>query len=320
MAIDPIREWRDQYARYCLRVDFEPLPGTTFDASVKPILPELGIVRTKSSPGFVFRDEDLLRDGNDSFEVIFAQSRALNITHRRCEIRLNPGDATIMQASAIGRVGSPQRFSFLEMLVSSAEWETHGCRAGDALMQRIGTDSGALKLLRAYVRSVERSPLAISVEGRGIVRRHMLDLMAVAVTSRRRVGESSLGAVAAAHTHAIFDYLASHFSDPELSLPKVAQSLQISPRYLQRLLRISGASFVAHVNELRLKHAFMLLTAQDMSAAHICDIALQVGFSDISYFNKLFRSRFGDSPKGIRANHTPVPNVHLGITRPRQIG
>ena len=112
MQSDPTREWREQYARYCLRVDFEPLPGTTFDASVKPIFPELGIIRTESSPGFIFRDEDLLRDGNDSFEVIFAQSQELNITHQGCEIRLGPGNATIMQASATGRVGSRKRFGF----------------------------------------------------------------------------------------------------------------------------------------------------------------------------------------------------------------
>jgi AraC-like DNA-binding protein len=304
MQPDPIREWREQYGRHCLRVDFEPLPGTTFDASVKPIFPELGIIRTKSSPGFVFRDEDLLTDNNDSFEVIFAQSQDLNITHQGRELRLGPGDATIMQASATGRVGSRKRFGFLELLVSSTEWETRSCRAGDALMQRIGTNSGVLKLLRGYIRSLENTgSRAMSIEGRGIVRRHMLDLMAVAVTSRRPVGESNLGAVTAAHTHAIFDHLASHFSDPELSLPKVAQHLQISPRYLQRLLQISGTSFVAHVNELRLKQAFMLLTAQDSSDVRICEIALQVGFSDISHFNRLFRSRFGDTPNGVRTNH-----------------
>jgi AraC-like DNA-binding protein len=302
MQPDLIREWREQYARHCLRVDFEPLPGTTFDASVKPIFPETRIIRTKCSPGIIFRDEDLLRDGNNSFEVIFAQSQELNITHQGCEIRLRPGDATIMQASATGRVGSPKRFGFLEVLVSPAEWETRGCRAGDGLMQHIGTNSGVMELLRRYIRALERSLFAMPVEGRGIARRHVLDLMAVAVTSRRPVGESNLGAVTAAHTHLIFDHLASHFSDPELSVSKVAQCLAISPRYLQQLLQTSGTSFVAHVNELRLKQAFMLLTAQDSSDVRICDIALEVGFSDISHFNKLFRSRFGDTPKGVRTN------------------
>jgi AraC-like DNA-binding protein len=302
MQRDPVREWREQYARCCLNVDFEPLPGTTFHASVKPIFPELRIIRTASSPGFVFRDEDLLRDGNDSFELIVAQSPELNVAHQGSEIRLGPGDATIMQASATGRVGSRERFGFLEVLVSSAEWDTRGSRADDALMQHIDSNSDVLKLLRGYIKSLERSALATSVKGREIVRRHMLDLIAIAVTPHQSIGESSLSAVAAAHTHAIFDYLASHFSDPELSVSNVAQSLQISPRYVQRLLEASGTSFTAHVTELRLKHAFMLLTTHDKGDVRICGVALQVGFSDISHFNRLFRSRFGDTPKGVRAH------------------
>jgi AraC-like DNA-binding protein len=156
-------------------------------------------------------------------------------------------------------------------------------------------------LLRGYFRSLERIALATSVEGREMVRRHMLDLAAIAATPHQSIGESSLSAVAAAHTHAIFDYLASHFSDPELSLSKVAQSLQISTRYLQRLLERSGTSFTAHVTELRLKHSFALLKAHGKSYVRICDVALQAGFSDISYFNRLFRSRFGYTPSDVRA-------------------
>jgi AraC-like DNA-binding protein len=299
---DPVREWREQYARCCLDVDFEPSPNVTFYASVKPIFPELHVARAALSPGFLFRDDDLLRDGNDSFEFIVAQSGELNITQQAREIRLGPGDATIMQANATGRVGSRERFGFLEVLVSSAEWDTLGCCANDALMQHIGSNSGVLKLLRGYIRSLERIALATSVEDREMVRRHILDLAAIAATPHPSIGESSLSAVAAAHTHAIFDYLASHFSDPELSLPKVAQSLQISPRYVQRLLETSATSFTAHVTELRLKHAFALLTAQDKSEIRIRDVALKVGFSDVSHFNRLFRSHFGDTPKGVRAN------------------
>ena len=52
---DPILEWRKQYARRYLRVDFEPLAGANFHASVKPILPELRIVRAALSPGFLSR-------------------------------------------------------------------------------------------------------------------------------------------------------------------------------------------------------------------------------------------------------------------------
>ena len=56
MRADSIREWREQYARCCLAVDFEPSAGTTFGASIKPIFPELRTARAALSAGFLFRD------------------------------------------------------------------------------------------------------------------------------------------------------------------------------------------------------------------------------------------------------------------------
>ncbi|UFW91646.1 helix-turn-helix domain-containing protein (plasmid) [Bradyrhizobium barranii] len=54
------------------------------------------------------------------------------------------------------------------------------------------------------------------------------------------------------------------------------------------------------MNELRLQRALKLLTESSASARLISDIALEVGFSDVSHFNRLFRARFGDSPRGVR--------------------
>ena len=173
-------------------------------------------------------------------------------------------------------------------------------------MQRLWGKCEAMQLLRRYIRSLERSGLTAFGNDHMIVRTHIIDLMVLAATPHRSVGESSLSAVTAAHTHTIFDYLASHFSDPEFSLSKAAQSMGISTRYLQRLLAASATSFTAHVTELRLKRAFMLLTAECVAKDRISDIALQAGFSDISHFNRLFRSRFGDTPKGVRVNQQTV--------------
>ena len=306
MQAHSVREWREQYARPCLRLDFEPLPGPTFHASVKPIFPGLRIVRTALSPGFLFRDEDLLRDDDDRIGFVVAQSGELAARHLGREVVLGPGDATMMLMSATGGVGWRDSAVLIDILIPPAEWEARGARPENLLMQRLWGKSDAMQLLRCYIRCLERSRLTAFGNDHTIARRHIIDLMVLAATLHRSVGESNLRAVAAAHLHAIFDHIASHFSDPELSLSKVAQSMCISTRYVQRLLKTSGTSFTAHVTELRLKHAFMLLTAQDWSDLRICDIALRAGFSDISHFNRLFRSRFGDTPKGVRGNQQAV--------------
>ena len=306
LQTNPVREWREHYARRCLRVDFEPLADLTFHASVKPIFPELRIVRAALSPGFLFRDEDLLRDGDESIGFIVAQSGELTARHLGREIRLAPGDATMMLMGATGGVGWRESSVLFDMLIPPAEWEARGARPEDGLTQRLSGKSDAVQLLRGYIRSLERSGLTAFGNDHTIARRHIIDLMVLAATAHRSVGESSLSAVAAVHLHAIFDHIASHFSDPELSLSKVAQSMCISTRYVQRLLKTSGTSFTAHVTELRLNHAFAVLTAHGKSDVRICDVALQAGFSDISHFNWLFRSRFGDTPKGVRANQQTV--------------
>jgi AraC-like DNA-binding protein len=94
-----------------------------------------------------------------------------------------------------------------------------------------------------------------------------------------------------------------------LSVAAVAKSQGISPRYLHRLLDEAGTLFATRVNELRLREAFKLLNEPRESARRISDIALQVGFSDISHFNRLFRSRFGDTPSGVRGEgrRPPLP-------------
>jgi AraC-like DNA-binding protein len=59
-------------------------------------------------------------------------------------------------------------------------------------------------------------------------------------------------------------------------------------------------SFTARVNELRLQKAFALLTHVQHGKRRISDIAMEVGFSDVSHFNRRFRVRFGDTPSGVR--------------------
>jgi len=38
----------------------------------------------------------------------------------------------------------------------------------------------------------------------------------------------------------------------------------------------------------------------------IAEIALRSGFSDASYFNRIFRKRFGETPRNVRARVTGI--------------
>ncbi|MBD5316492.1 MAG: AraC family transcriptional regulator [Bacteroides sp.] len=63
--------------------------------------------------------------------------------------------------------------------------------------------------------------------------------------------------------------------------------------------RQSGMTFSAYLNEQRLNRAVECLRMTDDSIAHI---AYSVGFANVTYFNRVFRARYGCSPRELRSH------------------
>lgn len=61
--------------------------------------------------------------------------------------------------------------------------------------------------------------------------------------------------------------------------------------------RHTGMNFSKFINSIRLERAYEMLSRTDNN---ISTIAYDVGFSNVTYFNRLFRSRFGCTPKSVK--------------------
>ena len=238
-----IREWREQYARRILNIDFKPLSDSPFRASVVPIFDDLRIMRTAINPGVTFRDEELVRDGDDSYWLMIAQSTSLEIEQQQRNLLLSRGDATVMQVCETGSVGSRQRFGYIGVLIPHPEIAALGACIDGALMRRLPRQSEALQLLRGYIQTLEKGNFNQCEEARETIRRHIIDLVALAITSQRAIGESRLSAVVAARLNSALDHIKVRFRDPTLSVTAVARVMGISPgmctgcwRHPERLL------------------------------------------------------------------------------------
>lgn len=97
----------------------------------------------------------------------------------------------------------------------------------------------------------------------------------------------------------------SDYFEPDLTLETVAADFGISKRYLQTLLAGSGTSFVQELNATRLDRASDMLTDPRASSLSISEIAYRAGFLDPGYFARLFRKRFGISPREWRSGLAP---------------
>ena len=93
---------------------------------------------------------------------------------------------------------------------------------------------------------------------------------------------------------------------PSLEQPIATRGIarDITPRYVQRLFEEAGATLTEYVLGQRLARAHRLLTDPRRTERTLTAIAFEVGFSDLSYFNRAFRRRFGATPSDARATPT----------------
>jgi AraC-like DNA-binding protein len=89
--------------------------------------------------------------------------------------------------------------------------------------------------------------------------------------------------------------------EPGLGVTAIAQALHVSERYVQTLFAEIATTPSKYILERRLDLAAERLRRESQAA--ITEIALAVGFSDISYFCHCFRRRFGVSARSYRLSH-----------------
>jgi len=91
------------------------------------------------------------------------------------------------------------------------------------------------------------------------------------------------------------------YTDPDLTLPKMARLLNVSPNLLSETInRRTQQSFPEYINSLRVKEAQLLLNDPKYLNEKISTIAYETGFSSISVFNAAFKKFTKTTPSAFR--------------------
>jgi AraC-like DNA-binding protein len=87
----------------------------------------------------------------------------------------------------------------------------------------------------------------------------------------------------------------------QITLGKICKEEHYSLPYVSRKFKETySISFEKHLQNVRVRHACMLLSRTDMA---ISEIALAVSYSDVDAFRKVFASRMGITPSAFRKNN-----------------
>jgi AraC-like DNA-binding protein len=131
-----------------------------------------------------------------------------------------------------------------------------------------------------------------------------LDLIAMAFAERMHARSPDQSFHRSALLYRLKNYILTHLRDPELSMLRAAAAIGISPRYASDLMAAEQISFRSYIQAQRLERCSRDLSDPALMARHIGDIAFAWGFNDLAHFSRIFKQRFGASPREWREQAT----------------
>ena len=217
------------------------------------------------------------------------------------EIVLGDGEATLVSVGDTLETAHGPPGGVLVLRFPRPQLAPRVASIQDCLLRRIPRDNTALELLIDYVNvTQDRQPPANGGLQRLVVS-HLHDLAAAAIGATRDASELAQGrGMRVARLYAIKRDIANNLARPDLSIGALAVRHRCTPRLIQRLFGDEGTSFTDYLLTERLASAHRMLTDPRREDDKISAIAADAGFGDISYFNRVFRQRYADTPSAVR--------------------
>jgi AraC-like DNA-binding protein len=299
---DAVDAFRETFGRAILRFDMEPLQDSVLEVDMTlRAFSAFGMASGLLSPMRNRHGPDLI-DNDDLVLVVIQRGRGVLEQHgRRVEVR---EDQTVLTDSgAPATFTAPVTARVVNLRLNRALLAPQIADLGAALLAPLMVDSPALRLLKSYASSLNDETALATPDLRQAVATHMHDLAALAIGATGDAAEAARGrGLRAARLAAIKADIIADLGSSRLSIAAIATRHGVTPRYIAMLFAREGSSFTEFVLDQRLARAHRLLSDSRHADRAIGAIAYEVGFGDLSYFNRAFRRRFGATPSDVRAN------------------
>jgi AraC-like DNA-binding protein len=282
----------------------EPLPDHPVHVDLtKRTLPGLAVVSgALSGLRHAIRPRGAVANGGDDLLLGVNVRGCSMVRQRDRDLTLRDGDAFLATRDVTEIIITrPTPVRFIGVRVPREPVAMLVGRLDDTPIQLVPHHSEALSLLVTYASAIADDLPLDMLELQRLAVCHMHDLVAATIGATRAGQAIAEGrGIAAARLQAIMTDIRAHLAGGDLSVAEVARRHRVTPRYVHKLFENEGVTFSSFVLDQRLARAHRLLTDPRLAGRAISSVAFDVGFGDLSYFNRAFRRRFAATPTQIR--------------------
>ncbi|WP_027552731.1 AraC family transcriptional regulator [Bradyrhizobium sp. Cp5.3] len=293
-------QWRDRACGPC-GLDVGPSHGDSIDCRLQiSVIGDIALAIPEGTSAQYSRTQSSLADGSDDLVLISAHAGLVRVEQNSRPIELTPSQMMLADMSVTGAVGHTDQDRFTTIRMPRRALLEISPRAEDKLSQVLSDGAVAETIFRYHALAANNGPHLDAI-GQRLTAQHMVDLVGLLLGTDAEHASLARGrGQAAARLDLMRADVMAALGRNDLCLSEVAARSGLSPRQAQRLFEQAGTTFTEFVLEQRLLLARKLLGDPRARARKISDIAHSAGFSDLSYFNRAFRKRFGATPSELR--------------------
>ncbi len=243
-----------------------------------------------------------VRQGGDFLYLCMTLNGTTVGSRRGREMILSDGDAVLMtNEEATWTMTSPSSVNIAGIRVPRSAIAPLVPKLENVTMRRIIRDATGLRLLTKYLDVIADDEALAAPASQRLIISHFYDLVALTLgascDAKALAEDRTVGAVRLA---AIKADIVANLADGNLAATMVAARNRVTVRYLHKLFEREGLTYSEFVLGQRLARAFRILTNPLHSRRAISTIAFELGFNDLSYFNRSFRRHYNATPSEIR--------------------
>jgi AraC-like DNA-binding protein len=295
--------WRDGFSREWIAADFDSL-GEDYVATKICVTQHafLALCSMRSTPVRIDRRNDVVNNAAGSRYLIVASDSCLRARQRGRSVDLPCGQMTLMSADEPAQVAQLTKGGRWSIRISHKTLSELFRHVDDRIARPIDAGGELTTLLLRQMETAHRFGPKLDALANDAIARHLLDLVGLCLGADGDAAHvAAQRGLAAARLDAIKAEILRDIGRPDLALAQIAANHRLSTRYVQHLFELSGTSFTRFVLEQRLLLAHRLLREPRSRWRKISEVCTAAGFSDISYFNRAFRARFGARPTDVRS-------------------
>ena len=297
-------QWREGICRSMCRLEVESADDIRIDCTTEfAHVDAVTLAIASGSSARFARTRELLADGCDDLALIRATHGRVRVFNRDAEIALAAGEICLVEMSDCCGAGLAGPGSFTTARLPRRLLLQVAPGAEDRLARPFGGDPARAAMFQRYFTLCNDVAADLDAVGRRAAAQHLVDLAGLVLGSDMDAAEPQRGD---ARLELMKAEVLGRLGDGALAIDAVARHNGLSVRQAQRLFADAGVTFTEFVLEQRLALARRLLGEARNRHRKISDIAFASGFGDLSYFNRVFRRRFGATPSELQAETAAV--------------